>query len=306
MYIKRLKKNFTILDANMPIAHEGIYSIKDGVFPNTFKSCKIAIDNNIAFECDIRQTKDNVAVIAHDNVFFVRGKEYKISRLTYKQLQEILGANVPCKLEKVLAYNNGRVPVLVDAKESKFVFYSKYRKNLCQILNEYAKKGEIGLQSFNPIFMLVMRKYLKNVLTLQLVCRAKTILDTFATPKALAFSYEKIISLICVIARTDGINMEYHSDEKWRFTTRFFHDDEVCDKIEDIISSWNKRTDRLQYKLVKAVSDFTKKPVIAFTVTSVSEKEGYKNGLIRNFIMDFSDYGVKGYIKIMKKYQQIN
>lgn len=309
-----MHKRFKILTTYYLIAHGGIYgktTNADGVErlvnPNSFEACKLAIDNDIPFECDIRQTKDDIPILAHDNDFRYKGKEYKISKLTYEELKIVLGDNVSCTLEQVLEYNNGRVPVLVDAKESKFIIYSKYRKNLSELLNKYAQVGEIALQSFNPVFMLVMREYLINVLTIQLVCRAQTLLGAFNAPKTLAKSYEKIISLICVIARTDAINMECHEDIGWRFKTRFFHDTLYCEKIEELVTEINNKTDKLQYKLVRLVSNLTKKPVLSWTIKSeeeffIMESKG-KKSLIQNWVVDFSEQGVDFYIEKIKSYR---
>ncbi len=89
MHIKRLNKDFTLLD-NVPIAHKGIYGYtkdrKEYIKPNTFLSCKIAIDNNIPFECDIRNTSDNIPVLAHEDIINVNGKDIKISKNTYNEL----------------------------------------------------------------------------------------------------------------------------------------------------------------------------------------------------------------------------
>lgn len=314
MYVKRVDKDFKILDVYHIIAHGGIYgnfTNRNGsnrfIESNTYISCKLAIDNNIPFECDIRQTKDDIPIITHDNVFDVEGKEYKFSRMNYSEIKELLGKKAPCTLKKVLEYNNGRVPVLIDAKESKFIVYSKYRRNLCDLLNEYAQIGEIALQSFNPVFMLVMREYLVGVLTIQLICRAQTLLSVFDSPKLLARSYEKIISVICVIARTDAINMENHEDIGWRFKTRFFHDSLYCEKIEEFVSEINEKIDKFQYKAVRVVSNLTRKPVLSWTIRSeeeffIMETKG-KKSLIQNWVVDFSAEGVERYIEKMKKYQ---
>lgn len=168
MIVKRLKKDFSILD-NKLIAHKGIYGyyseLNRNIKGNTFESCKLAIDNNIPFECDVRNTADNIAILAHDNnMYNGNGKKIKISECTYKELCDMFKEKVPAKLEDVLKYNNGRVGVIVDAKEA-HIFYSKYRDNIAKLLNEYAQKGEVMLQSFNPFFMLTLRKHLKGVLT---------------------------------------------------------------------------------------------------------------------------------------------
>ena len=88
MLIKRLNKNFSILDKEQLIAHKGIYGystiFKRYVKPNSFESCKLAIDNNIPFECDVRNTKDNICVLAHDSVIKHDEKEIKINKYKIK------------------------------------------------------------------------------------------------------------------------------------------------------------------------------------------------------------------------------
>ena len=318
MVIKRLKKDFTILD-NKLIAHKGIYGysnkLKKKIEPNSFLSCKIAIDNGIPFECDIRNTSDNIAVLAHDNVIENNGVKVKVNKHTYNELLELLEDKAPSKLEDVLKYNNSRVSVIVDAKEA-HIFYSKYRDNLANLLNKYAIDGEIMLQSFNPFFMLSMRNHLKGVLTGQLICRGKTILDSFKAPKRVAFLYERIISLICFIARTDVINMENHEDEKWHKVTRFFISkeesikiktkrDKLLDKIENSIYKGRYRiiklTDKIQLKLVKMAHELTKKPVLSFTITDKNDFSCMENLYIVSYIADFSELGIEKYIEKMKK-----
>ncbi len=318
MVIKRLNKNFTILDRKL-IAHKGIYGysnrLKKKIEPNTFLSCKIAIDNDIPFECDIRNTLDNIAVLAHDNVIENEGVKVKVNKHTYDELVDILKEKAPAKLEDVLRYNNSRVGVIVDAKEA-HIFYSKYRDNLATLLNKYSSNGEIMLQSFNPFFMLSMRKHLNKVLTGQLICRGKTILDSFKAPKRVAYMYERIISLICFIARTDVINMENHEDEKWHKATRFFISKEECikitrkrdillEKIENSIYKGKKRVikfiDKIQLALVKVAHELTKKPVLSFTITDESDFNCMENLYIVSYIADFSKLGLEKYIEKMKK-----
>ena len=321
MIIKRLNKNFSILDNNL-IAHKGIYGYfkkyHKYIEPNTFASCKIAIDNKIDFECDIRNTADNIAVLAHDNVISINGNKIKVASHTYDELVELLEDRAPAKLEDVLKYNNGKVGIIVDAKEA-HIFFSKYRENLSNLLNIYSSKGEIMLQSFNPFFMLSIKKHIKNVLTGQLICRAKTILDSFKAPKSAAYIYERIISIICFISGTDVINMENHSDERWHLRTRFFISKEENIKINDKrkalleklnctlykgIKRLNKLVDKIQLKLVKMAHELTKKPVLAFTIKNKSEFNKMENLYIVSYIVDFSKYGVEEYIQKIKNKNQ--
>lgn len=318
MLIKRLNKNFKILDNHL-IAHKGIYGYSDErkeyIKPNSYTSCKLAIDNQIPFECDIRNTSDNIAVLAHDNTIEFEGKKIKVNKYKYKELVDMLGSNAPAKLEDVLKYNNGKVGIIVDAKEA-HIFYSKYRDNLANLLNKFADKGEILLQSFNPFFMLSIRKHIKGVLTGQLICRGKTILESFRTPKRLAYIYEMLISFICFIARTDVINMENHSDSKWQIRTRFFISkkanlkvnkkrDKLLEKIDNTIykgiKRFNKFTDKIQLQLVKFAHELTKKPVLAFTITHEDEFDVMENLYIVNYIADFSNFGVEEYIEKIKR-----
>ena len=318
MLIKRLNKNFKILD-NYLIAHKGIYGYSEKqkryIRPNSYTSCKLAIDNQIPFECDIRNTADNIAVLAHDSTIVSNGQKIKVNKYKYEELVDILGDSAPAKLEDILKYNNGKVGIIVDAKEA-HIFYSKYRDNLANLLNKYAAKGEILLQSFNPFFMLSIRKHIKGVLTGQLICRGKTILESFRTPKRLAYIYEMLISFICFIARTDIINMENHSDTKWQIRTRFFISkktnikvndkrDKLLEKVENTIykgiKRFNKFTDKVQLKLVKITHELTKKPVLAFTITSEEEFDVMENLYIVNYIADFSSLGVEEYIDKIKR-----
>ena len=318
MLIKRLNKNFEILDKHL-IAHKGIYGyskkLKKYVTPNSYTSCKFAIDNDIPFECDIRNTADDIAVLAHDNIILHEGQKIKVNKYKYEELVNILGSKAPTKLEDVLSYNKGKVGVIVDAKEA-HIFYSKYRDKLANLLNKYSVKGEILLQSFNPFFMLSIRKHLKGVLTGQLICRGKTILESFRTPKRLANIYEMLISFICFIARTDVINMENHSDAKWQVRTRFFISkkenlkvknkrDKLLEKLDHTIykgiKKLNKFTDKIQLQLVKIAHELTKKPVLAFTITHEDEFDVMENLYIVNYIADFSMLGVEEYIEKIKR-----
>lgn len=318
MYIKRLNREFVLLD-NSLIAHKGIYGYfnkeKKEIMQNSFESCKIAIDNSIPFECDIRNTKDDIPVLSHDNIIVLEnGKKIKVNKYRYNDLKELLQNKCPSKLEAVLKYNNGKVGVIIDAKEA-HIFYSKYRENLSQVLNKYALNGEIMLQSFNPFFMLSLKKHIKNVVTGQLICRAKTILDSFRAPKTVAYIYERIISIICFISRADVINMENHSDVIWQKRTRLFiskhtnkkvvgRAERLLNKMDNTlykgIKRFNKFVDKMQLKIIKIAKELTQKPVFAFTIKSNKDFNKMENIFIVNYIVDFSKYGVEEYITRIK------
>ncbi len=300
MIIKRLNRDFKIIDRYL-IAHKGIYGkfFNEEIMPNSYDSCCIAIDNAIPFECDVRNTKDNIPILAHDSFFMYKNKKIKINKYSYIELCNIVGKENITTLKSVLEYNNGRVGIVIDAKEA-HIFYSEYRRNLVSLLNKYSSKGEILLQSFNPFFMLSVRKHLQGVLTGQLICRARTILDSFKAPKTFAYIYERLISLICFIARTDIINMENSEDVKWRRRAKHFTYKKIKDKVNYAIYNADRFVDKIQYKIVKFTSEITKKPVITFTIKKDKDFKKMENEHIANYIVDFSHKGVIQYIMKIK------
>lgn len=319
MIVKRLNKDFCLLD-NSLIVHKGIYGysykLKRYVKPNSFDACKLAIDNNIDFECDIRNTFDNIPVVIHDSfVRNINGKKIKISKFSYSELSKILKENTPPKLEDILEYNNGKVGVIVDAKEA-HIFYSKYRENLSRLLNKYSLKGEIILESFNPFFMLSLRKHIKNVVTCQLICRGKTILEAFRTPRSIAYIYERIISVICFISKADVIGLENHANIKWQRRNRYFLSQKTNNKIElkrkkianklensiyRGIGNIIKIMDKIQLKIIKFAYELTKKPILAFTIKRESEYNLMESLYIISYIVDFSSKGTEEYINMINK-----
>lgn len=132
----------------------------------------------------------------------------------------------------------------------------------------------------------------------------------------MAYIYERIISIICFIARTDVINMENHKDETWHVRTRYFiskkenkrikdKKDILLEKIENNLYEGRrwliKFADRAQLKLVKAVHELTKKPVLAFTIQDESDTNLMENLYIVNYIADFSHLGVEKYVEKIRE-----
>ena len=321
MRIKRLDKNFTLLDANADlIAHMGIHGyskkLNKRIKPNSFEAVKLAIDNNIPFEIDIRNTADHIAILEHDNIIKLDAERVKINHLTYSQLKEKMGDDMPCTLEEVLEYNNGKVPIVIDAKEAN-IFYSKYRRNLSELLNKFSMNTELILQSFNPFFILSMRK--KGFATGQLICRGETFLSVFKGPKTFANVYEKIVSFVCFISDADMIVMENHSNKKWNKRTSIFTSEEAYEnkkkkleslqeKLDNAIYKGRRKllkiADKIQLKLVKAAHDLTKKPVLAFTIENELEFGEIDSFYITNYIVDFGIRGIDNYIDDIKKLSQ--
>lgn len=259
MYIERLKCNCSLLD--LPIAHKGAFGKTENkeIASNSIDSIKASIEKNIPFEIDIVTTKDNVPIIFHDFTLSIDGTIFKISELTYKELVECAeNIGIITTLEECIKINKGKVPMVLDFKETSLFGLTEYRKNIISLLKNYP--GEYAIQSFNPFFVYTMGKQLPKALRGQLICRGKTLIDTIKTkhPRLSANTYEKLMSTICYIARADYIGLEISKNKKWKT------------KIQRFISN---TTDEVQNTVVEITSKVTKKPVIGWTLTDLNELE---------------------------------
>lgn len=271
MYIERLKRNCSLLD--LPIAHKGVFDSLTSS-GNTLEAIKLSIEKNIPFEIDIVQTKDDIPIVFHDFYISVNGEDVAISQLT---LSEIKNHKNVTTLEECIKLNNGKVPMVLDFKESTLFKLTKYRKNIISLLENY--KAEYALQSFNPFFVLIMGRKLPNALRGQLVCRGKTVIDTFTmkNPESVARLYERLMSTICYIARSDYIGLEVSKSKRWN------------NKIEWFL---NDTTDDVQNAVVEIASKVTKRPIIGWTLTSSKELK-ISPTIYANYIFEpekFEDY----------------
>ena len=294
MYIERLKCDCTLLD--LPIAHKGVFGFTGNqqILENSLDSIKASIEKNIPFEIDIVNTKDNIPIVYHDFTITINGITYIINELTLSELREVTKNSIYiCSLKECINTNNGKVPMVLDFKETCLFRLNEYRKNIISLLANY--DGEYAIQSFNPFFVYTMGKHLPSALRGQLICRGKTLIDTFTIkhPKLSSNTYEKLMSTICYIARADYIGLEVSKSQKWKT------------KIEKFIFD---TTDEVQNTVVEITSKVTKKPVIGWTLTDLKELE-YAPHVFDNYIFEpdtFKNYNffaeeIKKNIKKRKK-----
>ncbi len=257
MYIERLKCNCKLLD--FPIAHKGAFGNDNGklIPENSMASIKSSIEKRIPFEIDIVQTKDDIPIVYHDFSVSINGKHVAISNLTLEELRYYT-KNTLCisTLEECIKINNGTVPMVLDFKETSLFKVTKYRANIIKLLKHY--EGEYAIQSFNPFFVLVMGIKLPKAIRGQLICRGKSLIDTFKVEnfKSISNLYEKLMSTICWIARADYIGLELSKSKRWN------------NKIEQFIFN---TSDEVQNTVVEFASKVTKKPVIGWTLTDLNE-----------------------------------
>jgi len=271
MYIERLNCNCRLLD--LPIAHKGVFGNTghNQILENSLDSINASIKRNIPFEIDIVKTKDNVPIIYHDFTITIGENIFTISDLTLNELRECTKGIIEIStLEDCIRITKGKVPMVLDFKETSFFGLNEYRKNIISLLDKY--KEEYAIQSFNPFFVYTMGKNLPKALRGQLICRGKTLIDTITTkhPKFSSNAYEKLMSTICYIAHADYIGLEVSKNKKWK------------SKIEKYISD---RTDDVQDAVVELTSKVTKKPVIGWTLSDLKELEISPN-VFDNYIFE--------------------
>lgn len=271
MYIERLNCDCTLLD--YPIAHKGVFGKVNNkqILENSFDSIKASIEKNIPFEIDIVNTKDNIPIVYHDFSITITGTVYSINKLTLLELRKLTKDFIYiCTLKECIDINKNKVPMVLDFKETSMFRLNEYRKNIIYLLKNYT--GEYAIQSFNPFFVYTMGKHLPRALRGQLICRGKTLIDTFTVkhPKFSSNTYEKLMSTICYIAHADYIGLEVSKSKKWK------------SKIEKYIFD---TTDEVQNAVIELTSKVTKKPVIGWTVTDLKELE-YAPEVFDNYIFE--------------------
>ncbi len=130
-----------------PIAHRGLHNNKD-IIENTIESFELAIKNNFSIELDVVLSKDGEVMVFHDyDLNRLAGSNKLINNCTANELRNIklLGTNsVISSMDEVLYRINGKVPILIEIKES---FHPNIEERLYEIIRSY--EGEIAIQSFD-------------------------------------------------------------------------------------------------------------------------------------------------------------
>lgn len=155
-------------------AHRGLHG--EGVPENSLSAFARAIDAGCGIELDVQLSRDGTVVVFHDYTLVrMTGCDKKVNELTVSELKTLSLAGteqtIPTFAE-VLALVDGKIPLLVELKgETADV-------SLClqtaRLLSAY--DGAYCIESFNPLLLHSMRKYLPNACCGQLytnVCRDK-------------------------------------------------------------------------------------------------------------------------------------
>ena len=142
-------------------AHRGLHNNERA--ENSMSAFKAAVEAGYGIELDIHLSKDGELVVFHDDTLNrVCGREGNVSDFTADELKafKLSGTDdgVP-RFADVLALVDGRVPLLVEIKES--AGSTAVANAACKMLKEY--KGDFIVESFNPMALMVVKKYLPDV-----------------------------------------------------------------------------------------------------------------------------------------------
>ena len=146
---------------NVMYAHRGLHN--DTRAENSMSAFRAAVDAGYGIELDIHLSKDGELVVFHDDTLTrVCGREGNVVDFTADELAtfKLSGTDdgIP-RFADVLSIVDGKVPLLVEIKES--AGSTAVSKAACIMLKEY--NGDLIVESFNPMALMVVKKHLPNV-----------------------------------------------------------------------------------------------------------------------------------------------
>ncbi len=158
-------------------AHRGLHDGNTGDTPeNSLAAFELACKEGFGIELDVQLSHDGVVMVFHDATLLrMTGVDKKLCELDAEELCALSLANTEQRIptfEQVLSLVDGRVPLLVELKGESF------DTSLCEKVAEILKayKGEYCVESFNPLLIKDIKKFLPDVYCGQLytnVCRDK-------------------------------------------------------------------------------------------------------------------------------------
>ena len=181
----RINKDFFLLSS--PIAHRGLWN--DTIVENSLLAYQNAVAHGYPIEIDLYSSKDGEIVCFHDDTLSrMTGKDGYVYEKTLSELKELSLQNSTQKiptLKEVLSLVNGKVPLLIELKDQPD---KSYIARAVQILKNY--KGEFAIQSFNPMYLLKIKKLAPEFII--------GILGTNTPPKEKNFIIRKIVKNLSV------------------------------------------------------------------------------------------------------------
>ena len=185
---------------NKFIAHRGLHDSK--IIPeNSLLAFKNAVDKNYAIEFDVTISKDNQAIIFHDDdLFRLCNKKEKIEELEYKVLKQLkiydTNEHIPL-FSEMLEIVDAKIPLIIEIKKhgSSWIlddFIVEYLKNY---------KGEYYICSFEKDILFWFKNNTKNI-NIGLI---------FEFESKKIFKYSKILFLYKYYkTKPNFVSLDYH------------------------------------------------------------------------------------------------
>ena len=155
-------------------AHRGLHG--NDVPENSLQAFELAINNGYGIELDVQLSKDRKVMVFHDySLLRMTGIDKKLNDLNEDELKNISLASTEQKIpsfNEVLNLVNGRIPLLIELKGEDL--NTELCGKVASALTEY--KGAYCIESFNPLLIRNIKKYLPDVYCGQLytnLCREK-------------------------------------------------------------------------------------------------------------------------------------
>lgn len=228
----------------VPIAHRGYHA--PGIPENSLPAAENAIRHGYAIELDVRETKDGKLIVFHDE-FADRllGLSGRIGKYTYDEIRAcnlggVEGVHVPL-FSEFLEYVNGRTPLLVEIKAC--MGRPKLVEHVVEAMKNY--KGEYVYQSFNPFYLIKLKKIAPEAVRGQLITKDLSEMPLENLKDRLAFAVVWLFGFTSLnkITQPDFYNIDIRCYGKYQ--KRY--------AIRNVIT--NVITDEAQYELAMRCTD---------------------------------------------------
>ena len=147
-------------------AHRGLWG--KNIPENSLNAFENAVKNGFGIEFDVQLSKDNCVMVFHDYTLKrMTGAEGNLCDFTKEELKELslnsTEEKIPA-LKEVLEIVDGKVPLLIELKGENTD--ASLCPKVAEILKDY--KGDYCVESFNPLLIKNIKKYLPDVICGQL------------------------------------------------------------------------------------------------------------------------------------------
>lgn len=170
------------------IAHRGLHKTDKSVPENSLAAFRNAVDNGYGVELDVRLSADGRLMVFHDEdlerMCHVKGR---VEDMTYLELRRLRLAGseegIPL-LSQVLELIDGKAPAILELKGT------QRREELCGHVYDMLRcyRGQVCVESFDPLIVRWWRKNAPEVLRGQLSCTADSFSEGTGRLQALVMS----------------------------------------------------------------------------------------------------------------------